>query len=512
MQYKLLFFFLLIITLCEGQTFKPSSQSNSSLDFSIFLSGVKQAYILLDETNAKNITNKPTSLNTQAITGVYNYLKELGFNNIKYGTVEQIPDGESLCDQVIVAPSWFYQNNLFTNITLSFVSCNDDIFTFKAPNNIRVTDYSNMITSFHNTFIKMYGYKKGGYSSWNRLSLPSTMTDWTEDNLKKHFKNNGTDDIEGIYESIFNSSFSPKYKVGLIKTSTGYNLIYLSGANNYKDWKEGELKAKLSETATPFLFKTSWHMANKEINDETYITFEKGLMNVFQDTEKITYLKLYPTSTDNITSSINTPVSGSGFAVTSDGVIATNHHVIDGARKIKVRGVNGDLNKSYNANVIIEDKDNDLALIKINDPNFTNLGLIPFTISGKLIDVGNSIFVLGYPLITTMGSEIKLTNGIISSKAGFQDDISSYQISAPIQPGNSGGPLFDQKGSLVGIVNAKHRDAENASYAIKASYLLNLLEMMNIQPKVQTVNILANKQMSEQVKILRKFTYIIETE
>ena len=63
-------------------------------------------------------------------------------------------------------------------------------------------------------------------------------------------------------------------------------------------------------------------------------------------------------------------------------------------------------------------------------------------------EVGEEVFVLGYPLTATMGDEIKLTTGVISSKSGFQGDISQYQISAPVQPGNSGGPLFDSKGNI----------------------------------------------------------------
>lgn len=359
--------------------------------------------------------------------------------------------------------------------------------------------------------MKMYGYNKGSYSSYNRLSLSSEMTEWTEEKLKSHFKDKGADPIEGIYESAIGTSLMPKYKLGLIKTEAGYNLIYFSGATNYNDWKAGELKARLFPTATPTLFKADWYMGNKQINKDPYITFEQGLMNlVMQDRDKTLYIKLFPTSGDNITSTISGPASGSGFAVSSDGLIVTNHHVINGAKTIKIRGINGDFSKSYNAKIIIEDKNNDLALIKIDDPNFTTLGIIPFVINGKTIDVGNSIFVLGYPLRATMGDEIKLTNGIISSKSGFQGDVTSYQISAPIQPGNSGGPLFDEKGNLIGIVNAKHAGAENASYAIKASYLLNLFELMNTYPKIQTVSSVTGKPLTEQVKTLKKYTYIIE--
>jgi S1-C subfamily serine protease len=109
-----------------------------------------------------------------------------------------------------------------------------------------------------------------------------------------------------------------------------------------------------------------------------------------------------------------------------------------------------------------------------------------------------------------MGDEVKLTNGIISSKTGFQGDVTSYQISVPIQPGNSGGPLFDENGNIVGIINAKHAQAENASYAVKTTYLTNLIESLPNPPTTQTVNSLENKKLSQQVETVKIFIYIIE--
>lgn len=202
--------------------------------------------------------------------------------------------------------------------------------------------------------------------------------------------------------------------------------------------------------------------------------------------------------------------SGTGFAISSNGFVVTNHHVVNDAKSIKVRGINSDFSKSYHAKVIVDDKNNDLAIIQIDDSAFTTLGTIPYIIPYKSCDVGCSIFCLGYPLLATMGEEVKLTNGIISSKSGFQGDITTYQISAPIQPGNSGGPLFDDKGNLIGIVNARHIGAENVSYAIKVSYLLNLIDIMPIQPKLQTVSLLNGKSLPEQVKLVKNFTYIID--
>jgi len=131
-------------------------------------------------------------------------------------------------------------------------------------------------------------------------------------------------------------------------------------------------------------------------------------------------------------------------------------------------------------------------------------------IANQTIDVGSSVFALGYPLRSTMGDEIKLTDGIISAKSGYKGDITAYQISVPVQPGNSGGPLFDENGDIVGIVNAKNLLAENASYAVKISYLKNLLESLSLSQNLATTNTLSSMSLKDKVKILRNFTYIIE--
>jgi S1-C subfamily serine protease len=225
---------------------------------------------------------------------------------------------------------------------------------------------------------------------------------------------------------------------------------------------------------------------------------------------KEVYLKLYPTSEDVASTENHASVSGTGFAISTAGYIVTNHHVVENASSIRVKGINGDFSRSYNAKVVADDKNNDIAILRIQDPAFTSLGRMPYIIRAKTIDVGSSIFCLGYPLRATMGDEVKLTNGIVSSKSGFQGDITSYQISAAVQPGNSGGPLFNANGDLVGIINARHEGAENVSYAIKSSYLVGLIEAMNDPPTLQNLSTIAGKQLAEQVKVVSKYVYIIE--
>ncbi len=203
--------------------------------------------------------------------------------------------------------------------------------------------------------------------------------------------------------------------------------------------------------------------------------------------------------------------SGSGFAVASNGLVATSYHVVENATKIRIRGVNGTFDSTYTAKIISFDKNNDLAILKIDDSKFQKIDGIPYSLTNRVANVGENIFVLGYPLRAIMGDEIKLTNGLISSISGFQGDITSYQISAAVQAGNSGCPLFDEKGNVIGIVNAR-LFVESAAYAVKTSYLnilLSSIENISISP---TNNFLSEKSLTEKVKIIKNYVYIIEIE
>ena len=199
--------------------------------------------------------------------------------------------------------------------------------------------------------------------------------------------------------------------------------------------------------------------------------------------------------------------SGTGFALTSN-YIVTNYHVIENAKSITIQGINGNHANKYGASVIASDKNNDLAILKVNGVNFASTN-IPYSVKTTTSEVGEEVFVLGYPLTATMGDEIKLTTGVVSSKSGFLGDVSEYQISAPIQPGNSGGPLFDSKGNVIGIVSAKHVGAENVGYAIKTSYLRNLMESTISTNILPLTNKISSLNLSGKVKAVKNYVYCI---
>ena len=164
----------------------------------------------------------------------------------------------------------------------------------------------------------------------------------------------------------------------------------------------------------------------------------------------------------------------------------------------------------YNAIVISTDKTNDLALLSIKDNNFRPFKSIPYSILSKSIDVGSSVFTMGYPMTDVLGNEVKVTDGLISSKTGYEGDIVTYQISAPIQPGNSGGALFDKKGHLVGITNAGIPSGDNIGYAIKSSYLINLIDSAPINISLPKGGNLTGKDLPSIIKLYSPYIAIIK--
>lgn len=195
--------------------------------------------------------------------------------------------------------------------------------------------------------------------------------------------------------------------------------------------------------------------------------------------------------------------SGTGWAL-NKGYVVTNYHVVENARTIILRFEKGDSTVQYTGEVALTDEEHDLALIKINDSKFKGFSKLPYAVKTALADVGESVFVLGYPMTSTMGDEIKLTTGIVSSHSGFEGNKAQYQISAPVQPGNSGGPLFDNNGNVIGIVNAKHTGAENVSYAVKAVHLETLVNQLQDKSGVMpTTGQLASLELPQKVKVVK---------
>jgi S1-C subfamily serine protease len=145
----------------------------------------------------------------------------------------------------------------------------------------------------------------------------------------------------------------------------------------------------------------------------------------------------------------NRQSSGSGIAVSRDGVVLTNYHVVENCRRISVRDAN---RVEMEGIVRAKDVRNDLAILRTNH---VFRAVAPFRGSAVVAKLGESVVAVGFPLTGLLASEPNVSFGNISATAGLMDDYSKMQISTPVQPGNSGGPLLDQNGSVVGVIQGK---------------------------------------------------------
>jgi S1-C subfamily serine protease len=170
--------------------------------------------------------------------------------------------------------------------------------------------------------------------------------------------------------------------------------------------------------------------------------------------------------------------SGTCFVISPTGQIVTNYHVIEGYSNIEVTLANG---ISIPATASVVDKSNDIAILKAN---ISNLNFMPLAKSSNS-DLGDTVFTIGYPASNIMGKNEKYSEGVINAFSGPKDAPVFLQISVPLQPGNSGGPLVNERGEAIGIVSAVAADLYfyeqtgslplNVNWAIKSEYVQLLI-------------------------------------
>lgn len=163
--------------------------------------------------------------------------------------------------------------------------------------------------------------------------------------------------------------------------------------------------------------------------------------------------------------------AGTGFLLTTNGYVVTNYHVIKDADSVFVENAKFGRMKST---IIRKDEENDVAILMIQNEDFSAGRSLPYTIRETEAEIGENVYTLGFPR-----EDIVYGEGAISASTGYRQDQKAYQVSVPVNPGNSGGPLLDQNGNLTGMITAIQTETSGATFALKSGVLLDLVKQIS---------------------------------
>ena len=165
-----------------------------------------------------------------------------------------------------------------------------------------------------------------------------------------------------------------------------------------------------------------------------------------------------------------TPIKsgGTGFLIDEKGYLITNAHVVEGSQAVVVQN---DKRHEFRASIVHINRENDIAILKIEDEDFKSYSSIPYSFKKNGAELGEQLFTLGYPR-----DEIVYNEGYMSALTGYNGDTLSCQIGVSANPGNSGGPVFNKNGEVIGIINTRQTQADGVVFAVNSKNIFNTVD------------------------------------
>ncbi len=233
----------------------------------------------------------------------------------------------------------------------------------------------------------------------------------------------------------------------------------------HKYWRTATVAASVAFIASILTFTVARNVYKKDTRAQ-YLTLRNEINSIKKDQTSIKneFNKVKETQ-------INIPdypskYTGTAFAISRNGYIVTNYHVIEGGSKIFVFTAD---NTPHSAQLVAKDPTHDLAILRIVDSGFSFGNRVPYSLRKSAPGIAQRIYSLGYPK-----SDIVYSEGYISSITGFEGDTIHYQLELPSGPGVSGAPVIDESGNIIGIISGKQSHTSGVTFAVKAKSLLEM--------------------------------------
>jgi len=200
---------------------------------------------------------------------------------------------------------------------------------------------------------------------------------------------------------------------------------------------------------------------------------------------------------------------GTSFMIDAKGYLFTNFNVVNGSSTILVKNSKG---QEFKAKLVHADEAKDLAILKIEDEDYKPLSALPYSIKRGSANLGAQIFTLGFPK-----DEIVYNEGYLSSENGFNGETVSVQIAVSANPGNSGGPVLNKNGEVIGILSTSQAQAEGVVFAIKSKNIFQALDSLRktdtgfSRVKLPTSTMLRGMEREQQIKKLEDYVFLVKS-
>lgn len=265
------------------------------------------------------------------------------------------------------------------------------------------------------------------------------------------------------------------------------------------NWRTAAIAASIAILTSLTTFWVAQHNNNKIASQYSLLrrdleTYKRSQNKIIGDIKRQTY-----------TPELQARYTGTGFALTNDGYLVSSYHVIAGADSVYIQNKEGDY---YKADIVAFNETTDVVILRVAHEDFKfNKQDIPYTIAGNRKKLGARVYTLGFPQ-----DEIVYNEGYISAKNGYGGDSTQYRLDIPAGPGQSGAPVADASGNIIGIITGKETESEGTTYAVASEAIIDLLNTLPKENsiKIPSTNKLGRMNREQQIERLEYYTCAIK--